>query len=140
MSMTIKHNKFEPIYKIFRDFCHSVSCSGSWWREKFSCHRKYPWQEYVYFLCNKIFFLWHEVFFVLLVTGNLFPVRGNLFPVTGNLVPVTGNLFPVTGNLFLVTGNLYPVTGIKKNTSCHKTFFLWKKIYCYRKFISYDRK
>ena len=67
------------------------------------------------------------MFFVLLVTGNLFPVRGNLFPVTGNLVPVTRNLFPVTGNLFLVTGNLYPVTGIKKNNSCHKTFFLCMK-------------
>ena len=48
MSMAIKHNKFEPIYKFFRNFCHSVSCSGSQWkkysseREIFSCHRKYP--------------------------------------------------------------------------------------------------
>ena len=54
MSMTIKHDKFEPIYKffkfskIFRDFCHSVNWSGSQWknysskREKFSYHRKYP--------------------------------------------------------------------------------------------------
>ena len=39
------------------------------------------------------------------------------------------SLFPVTGNLFLVTWNLSPVTGMKKNTTCHRTFFLWKKEY-----------
>ena len=58
------------------------------------------------------------------VTVNLFPVTGNLFRVTGNLFPVMEDLFPVTGHLFLVTRNLSPVTGIKKNTSCHRTFFL----------------
>ena len=35
----------------------------------------------------------------------------------------------VKQRIFLVTQNLFPVTGIKKNLSCHKALFLWKKEY-----------
>ena len=100
------------------------------------CRKKCISYVMKYSFCDmrwSLFFLWQEIYFlaeeIYSCHRKFISCHKNFFSCQGNLFPVTGNLFPITGNLFLVTGNLYPVTGLKKNTSCHKTFILWMKEY-----------
>ena len=83
----------------------------------------------------------HKTEYIFYVTQTVLLVIGGTFPVTRN-IPIWQEKLPVKARIHLLRkeveylsqleffiGNFLPLTRIEKNTSCHRTFFLWKKGY-----------